>query len=164
MNTTIPTDRHKHRRFLAEIISHGLWLYFRPASASAMSKSSCSPAGSLWRMKRSVNGIRYDLWRAVGQGGNILDILVQRGRDKTAEKQFFRKRLKDLSYVPRVSITDQLRSYDAATRESLPSIEPQQHRSPEQPGGKLPPTDTAARATHAGIQGTRAGLALPRRL
>jgi putative transposase len=29
MNTTIPTDRYKHHRFPAEIISHGVWLYFR---------------------------------------------------------------------------------------------------------------------------------------
>jgi transposase-like protein len=29
MNTIIPTDRYKRCRFPAEIISHGVWLYFR---------------------------------------------------------------------------------------------------------------------------------------
>jgi putative transposase len=29
MNTTTPTDRYKYHRFPAEIIRHGVWLYFR---------------------------------------------------------------------------------------------------------------------------------------
>ena len=75
-----------------------------------------------------IHGTRHYLWRAVDQDGNILDVLVQRGRDQTAAKQFFRKWLEDLTYVPRVIITDQLRSHGAAIRESLPSIEHRQHR------------------------------------
>jgi putative transposase len=75
-----------------------------------------------------IHGTRHYLWRAVDQDGNILDVLVQRVRDQTAAKQFFRKRLKDLTYIPRVIITDQLRRYGAAIRESLPSIEHRQHR------------------------------------
>jgi putative transposase len=75
-----------------------------------------------------INGTRHYLWRAVDQDGNILDVLVQRVRDQTAAKQFFCKRLKDLTYIPRVIITDQLRRYGAAIRESLPSIEHRQHR------------------------------------
>jgi putative transposase len=75
-----------------------------------------------------IHGTRHYLWRAVDQDGNILDVLVQRGRDQTGAKQFFRKRLNDLTYIPRVIITDQLRRYGAAIRESLPSIEHRQHR------------------------------------
>ena len=29
MNTSAPTDRYKNHRFPAEIISHGVWLYYR---------------------------------------------------------------------------------------------------------------------------------------
>jgi putative transposase len=29
MNTPLRTDRYKHHRFPTEIISHGVWLYFR---------------------------------------------------------------------------------------------------------------------------------------
>jgi putative transposase len=29
MNTPVRTDRYKHHRFPTEIISHGVWLYFR---------------------------------------------------------------------------------------------------------------------------------------
>jgi putative transposase len=75
-----------------------------------------------------IHGTRHYLWRAVDQDGNILDVLVQRVRDQTAAKQFFRKRLNDLTYIPRVIITDQLRRYGAAIHESLPSIEHRQHR------------------------------------
>jgi putative transposase len=68
------------------------------------------------------------LWRAVDQDGNVLDILVQPRRDKKAAKKFFRKLLKGCQYVPRVIITDQLKSYGAAKREVLPSVEHRQHR------------------------------------
>ena len=62
------------------------------------------------------------------QDGNVLDILVQRRRDKHAAKQLFRALLKELAYVPRVIITDQLKSYGAAKREMLPRVEHRQHR------------------------------------
>ena len=55
-------------------------------------------------------------------------VLVQRHRDKAAAKKFFRKLLKGLTYVPRVIIMDRLKSYGAAMRDSLPSVEHRQHR------------------------------------
>jgi putative transposase len=58
----------------------------------------------------------------------VLDILIQRRRDKKAAKKFFRKLLKGLTYVPRVIITDKLKSYGAAKRELLPGVEHRQHR------------------------------------
>ncbi len=71
--------------------------------------------------------IQY-LWRAVDQEGMILDILVQSRRNKAAAKKFFRKLLKGLGYVPRVIITDKLRSYGAAKKEILSSVEHRQHK------------------------------------
>jgi putative transposase len=76
----------------------------------------------------TIRGRRHYLWRAVDQDGNVLDILVQPRRDKKAAKQFFRKLLKGCQYVPRVIITDQLKSYEAAKRELLPGVEHRQHR------------------------------------
>ncbi|MEY9997585.1 transposase-like protein [Streptomyces sp. V4I8] len=73
-----------------------------------------------------VNGQMRYLWRAVDQDGNVLDILVTNKRDAVAAKRFFRKLLKDLEYVPRVIVTDKLRSYGAAHRQVMPSVE---HRS-----------------------------------
>jgi hypothetical protein len=55
-------------------------------------------------------------------------VLVQSRRNKKAAKQFFRKLLKGLTYVPRVVITDKLKSYGAAKREILPGVEHRQSR------------------------------------
>ena len=87
--------------------------------------------GDKWHLDEvflTIRGQRQYLWRAVDQNGHMLDILVQHRRDKTAAKRFFRKLLKGLTYVPRILITDKLRSYGAAKREVLPSVEHRQHR------------------------------------
>jgi putative transposase len=76
----------------------------------------------------TINKERHYLWRAVDQDGHVLDILVQRRRNKVAAKKFFRKLLKGLKYVPRVLVTDKLKSYEAAKQEILPSVEHRQHR------------------------------------
>ena len=76
----------------------------------------------------TINGQRHYLWRAVDQDDNVLDILVQSRRNKHAAKKFFRKLLKGLRYVPRVIITDKLKSYGAAKREILPGVEHRQSR------------------------------------
>jgi putative transposase len=76
----------------------------------------------------TIHGEQHYLWRAVDQERNIIDILVQHRRDKKAAKTFFRKRLKGLTYVPAVIMTDELRSYGAATRAILHSVEHRQHR------------------------------------
>jgi putative transposase len=90
----------------------------------------CPRPGETWHMDAvflTIHGTRQYLWRAVDQEGNVLDILVQRRRDKHAAKKFFRRLLKGLTYVPRVLITDKLKSYGAAKRELLPSVEHRQH-------------------------------------
>ncbi|MDP9312110.1 MAG: IS6 family transposase [Chloroflexota bacterium] len=87
--------------------------------------------GDKWHLDEvflKINGKTSYLWRAVDQDGNVLDILVQRRRNKAAAKKFFRKLLKDCTYVPRVLITDKLASYGAAKRECLPSVEHRQSR------------------------------------
>jgi putative transposase len=43
-------------------------------------------------------------------------------------RKFFRRLLKKLTEVPRVIVTDKRRSYGAANREMLPSVEHRQHR------------------------------------
>ncbi len=82
--------------------------------------------GDRWHLDEvflKINGRIHYLWRAVDQDGDVLDILVQSKRDKKAAKKFFRKLLKTLHYVPRVIITDKLRSYSAAKDVVLPSVE-----------------------------------------
>jgi putative transposase len=84
--------------------------------------------GDKWHLDEvfvQINGAQRYLWRAVDQHGNVLDILVQSGRNAVAAKRFFRKLLTKQCRVPRVLVTDKLRSYQAAHRELMPSV---QHR------------------------------------
>jgi putative transposase len=158
------SNRYKHHRFPAEIISHAVWLYFRfclsyrdveellfargvtvtyeairkwcrkfgQSYANQLRRRHPKP-GDKWHMDEvflTINGERHYLWRAVDQDGHILDILVQSRRNKQAAKKFFRKLLKGLTYVPRVIITDKLKSYGAAKQEILPGVKHRQHRYP----------------------------------
>jgi putative transposase len=87
--------------------------------------------GDKWHLDEvflTINGRRQYLWRAVDQDGNVLDILVQRRRDAKAAKRFFRKLLKRQCTSPRVLVTDKLRSYRAAHRAVMPSVEHRQSR------------------------------------
>ncbi|MFT6731828.1 MAG: putative transposase [Polaribacter sp.] len=56
------------------------------------------------------------MWRAVGQDGDELDILVKKCRDKKAARRFFKKFLKGQQVKPLKIVTDKLRSYSAAKR------------------------------------------------
>jgi len=158
----LSTNRYKHHRFPAEIISHAVWLYFRfclsyrdveeplfargvivtyeairqwclkfgQDFANQLRRRRPRP-GDKWHLDEvflTINGERRYLWRAMDQDGAVLDILVQSRRDKKAAKKFFRKLLKGCQDVPRVIITDQLKSYGAAKREVLPRVEHRQHR------------------------------------
>jgi len=68
-------------------------------------------------------GERYYLWRAVDQDGDVIDILVQRYRNARAAERFFRKLLKGQGSTPWKLVTDKLRSYSAAHRNIMPSVD-----------------------------------------
>ena len=70
----------------------------------------------------TIRGHRHYLWRAVDQDGDVLDILVQRRRNASAARRFFRKLLKGQGMEPRRIVTDKLRSYAAAHRSVMPSV------------------------------------------
>jgi putative transposase len=87
--------------------------------------------GDKWHLDEmfiKINGEDHYLWRSVDQDGNVLDILVQSRRNKKAAKRLFRKLLKGLQYVPRVIITDKLKSYGAAKAEIMPGVEHYRHK------------------------------------
>jgi putative transposase len=72
--------------------------------------------GDKWHLDEvfiKINGEQKYLWRAVDQDGNVLDILVQSRRDTAAARRFFRTLLTKTGGVPRVIVTDKLRSYGA---------------------------------------------------
>ena len=71
---------------------------------------------------------QYYLWRAVDAEGKILEVLLQRHRDTKAAKRFFRKLLKKQGFVPRVIVTDKLKSYEAAKKQVMKNVEHRQHK------------------------------------
>ncbi|MEV0696117.1 IS6 family transposase [Streptomyces sp. NPDC050388] len=75
-----------------------------------------------------LNGERKYLWRAVDADGMVLDILVQSRRDTAAARHFFRTLLTKTGEVPRVIVTDKLRSCGTAHREVMPSVEHRSHK------------------------------------
>jgi transposase-like protein len=68
-------------------------------------------------MAATIAGRQFWLWRAVDDEGEVLDLLVQRRRDKAAAMKLMRKLLKKQGFAPDVLVTDKLRSYGAAKSE-----------------------------------------------
>ena len=149
--------RHHGYRFPGEVISHGVWLYYRfslslrdveellakrgitvthetirqwcrkfgPEYARKLNRRQ-GRLGDVWHLDEvfvKIGGKRHYLWRAVDQGGDVIDILVQRYRNARAAKRFFRKLLKGQGRKPWQLVTDKLRSYGAAHRNVMPSVE-----------------------------------------
>src|SRR5467141_3585426 len=100
-------------------------LKFGQTYANSLRRRAPRP-GDQWHLDEvflKINGHLYYLWRAVDQDGDVLDILVQSRRDKKAAKKFFRRLLTGLQFVPRVIITDKLKSCNAARAAVMPSVE-----------------------------------------
>ena len=78
------------------------------------------------RLGRAIDGIstRWSsgsranecIWRAVDHKGEILDVLVQRRRDRRAAVKLMRKLMRKQGFAPKRMVTDKLRSYGAALR------------------------------------------------
>lgn len=109
--------------------------------------------GDKWHLDEmivSIGGEKHWLWRAVDQHGAVLDVLVQRRRDAAAAKRLMRKLLKRHG-LPRVMVTDKLRSYAAANTALRLGIEHRQHKGAEQPGGEFASADSGAREGDAAV-------------
>jgi len=65
----------------------------------------------------SIAGRNFWLWRAVDDEGEVLDLLVQRRRNRAAAVKLLRKLLKKQGFAPETMVTDRLRSYAAAKAE-----------------------------------------------
>src|SRR5713226_437399 len=90
-------------------------LKFGPAIARRLRQGRPKPTAH-WHLDEMVvriAGRRMYLWRAVDSEGEVLDILVQGGRDKAAALKLMRKLLKKQRVTPTVIVTDKLRSHAA---------------------------------------------------
>jgi putative transposase len=91
-------------------------LKFGPAIARRLRqrRPKPSPRWHLDEMAVCIAGEPMYLWRAVDDEGEVLDVLVQRRRDKPAARRLMRKLLRKQGFAPTQITTDGLRSYGAA--------------------------------------------------
>ncbi|KAA0596281.1 MULTISPECIES: IS6 family transposase [Azospirillum] len=95
-------------------------LKFGPAIAVDLRRLRPRPSPPRWHLDEMVirvSGKLMYLWRAVDDEGEVLEVLVQRPRDKAAARKLMRKLLKKHGFSPTQLTTDKLRSYGAAFRE-----------------------------------------------
>lgn len=94
-------------------------LKFGRLYAKNLRRSRPRPTGR-WHLDEvvvKIRGQRMYLWRAVDDEGEVLDILVQKRRNKTAALKLLRKLLKNQGVHPESITTDGLASYPAAMKE-----------------------------------------------
>src|SRR3954454_10269648 len=93
-------------------------LKFGPGFARRLRR--CRPRPSdRWHLDEMVVRVgakRMYLWRAVDHEGEVLDMLVQRRRDKRAALRLIRKLLRKQGFAPKLLTTDKLGSYGSAFR------------------------------------------------
>ena len=94
-------------------------LKFGPAIARRLRqrRPKPSPRWHLDEMVVRIAGEQMYLWRAVDDEGEVLDVLVQRRRDKAAARKLMRKLLRKQGFAPTDVTTDGLRSSGAAFAE-----------------------------------------------
>ncbi len=91
---------------------------FGPAIAANIRRRRCR-SDSVWHLDQMVvriGGKRMYMWRAVDKEGEVLDVLVQKRRNRAAALKLLRKLLKNQGYVPEKIVTDGLASYRAAMK------------------------------------------------
>ncbi len=93
-------------------------LKFGPGFARRLRRSRPRPSDR-WHLDEMVvriAGKRMYLWRAVDHEGEVLDVQVQRRRDKRAALRLVRKLLRKQGFAPKLVTTDKLGSYGSAFR------------------------------------------------
>ena len=94
-------------------------LKFGPLFARELRRRRSRPT-SQWHLDEMavmISGKQFWLWRAVDSEGEVLDLLVQRRRNKASAVKLMRKMLKKQGFAPEMLVTDKLRSYGAAKSE-----------------------------------------------
>jgi putative transposase len=67
-----------------------------------------------------IQGKQHHLWRAVDQDGEVVDVFLQKRRDRKAAKRLVKRLRHKHKAEPRKVVTDKLRGYNAALRELIP--------------------------------------------
>ena len=91
--------------------------HFGPIIAAELRKRRPKPH-AVWHLDEvylKIDGRMVYLWRAVDAEGEVLDVLVQSKRNKHSALKLMRRLLRKYAVVPERLVTDDLRSYSAAT-------------------------------------------------
>ena len=99
-----------------------------------------------------IDGRLVYLWRAVDSEGEVLDVLVQTRRNKTAALKLMRKLLKKYGFAPENLVTDDLRSYHAAARDLRDRTSASHRPMAKQQSGEFSPTNPTTRTQDARFQ------------
>src|ERR1700757_1769629 len=94
-------------------------LKFGPVIARRLRRRRPRPSDR-WHLDEMViriAGKHMHLWRAVAQQGGGLDVLVESRRDSRVALRLMRKLLRKQGFVPKLLVTDKLRSYGSAFRQ-----------------------------------------------
>lgn len=92
---------------------------FGPLIGANLRRGRASPTGR-WHLDEMVvriGGERMYLWRAVDDEGEVVDVLVQKRRNRQAATKLLRKLLGNCGVHPETITTDKLASYRAALRD-----------------------------------------------
>ena len=93
--------------------------HFGPLTAADLHRRRPRP-DTTWHLDEvflKIDGRQVYLWRAVDAEGEVLDVLVQKRRNKRAAMKLMRKLLKIYGFIPERFITDDWRSYGATARD-----------------------------------------------
>ncbi|MER6162868.1 IS6 family transposase [Streptomyces sp. NPDC001868] len=126
---------YKGHRYPVEVISHCVWLYFRfPLSFREVEELmlergivSCETVRR-WCAKFGQAYAGAALRRGQPRPGDKWHLDEVFINDKAAGRRCLRRLMKKTRMVPRVVVTDKLRSYGAAHREVMPSVEHRSHK------------------------------------
>ena len=99
---------------------------FGPLIAANLRRRRCvaSPRWHLDEMVVKIRGQRMWLWRAVDDEGVVMDMLVQRRRNKHAALKLLRRLLKNQGVHPETITTDRLASYQCGAERPRPAGPP----------------------------------------
>ena len=90
-----------------------------PLIAPGLRKRRPKPC-TIWHLDEAclkIDGRLVYLWRAVDAEGEVLDVLAQSRRNKQAALKLVRKLLRKYGFMPKIFVTDDMRSDIAAARD-----------------------------------------------
>lgn len=153
-----------------EVSREAIWYWvikFGPLIAANLRRRRDQPTGR-WHLDGAVvkiGGRLMYLWRAVDDEGEVLDVLVQKRRNKHAALKLLKRLLRNTGIHPETIVTDKLSSYRAAMK----VLHLQGHHRPggdagEQSGGELTPGGPKTGAKTAAVQVAGFSPEFPRQL